>query len=173
MTAEFPGPPPSPSANMPFCVNCGQPVTPTDVFCGHCGARQNAAAPPPPPPPRTSTSGLDTGFTPRQASIFSYTPWLGWIMALIVLATDRFRLEREARFHAFQGLYLFVAYLIADRVLKPTFRSAHLPLNPGGLLEFGIIVLGIYLMIQTAQGQLIRLPLLGDLAEKSVAEQNR
>lgn len=86
---------------------------------------------------------------------------------------DRFRHEHEARFHAFQGLYLFVAYLIADRVLAPFFRALHFPLNPGRLIEVAIVVGGVLMMIHTAQGRLFRTPILAELADKSVAEQNR
>ena len=46
---------------------------------------------------------------------------MGWVAAIIVLAADRFRHDRILRFHAFQGLYLFVAWLIADHVLGPVF----------------------------------------------------
>ena len=154
---------------MTFCVHCGQPVSPSDVFCGHCGSRQSSASSPPPPPPPASSSGI----TSQQAAVFSYTPFVGWLFSIFVLATDQFRAQREVRFHAFQALYLFVAYLIADRVLEPIFRPIRFPVNPGNLVEGAAILTGLYLMYQTSQGVLVRIPFLGELAEKSVAEQNR
>ena len=45
--------------------------------------------------------------------------------SIIVLAADKFRTNRAVRFHAFQGLYLFVAWLIVQQVIAPWFR--HFP----------------------------------------------
>src|ERR1035438_10032324 len=98
---------------MPFCSQCGHEVHPRDVFCAQCGARQ----PVPAVPPRGSD--LLTGISPRTASILCYIPTLGWIAAVIVLATRRFRNDRTVRFHAFQGLYLFAAWLFVQWALKP------------------------------------------------------
>ena len=43
---------------------------------------------------------------------------MGWIAAIIVLASQRFKAMPTVRFHAFQGLYLFVAWLMNDQVLS-------------------------------------------------------
>ena len=64
--------------------------------------------------------GLES-LNPKTASILCYIPWVGWVAAIVVLASDRFRHDRAVRFHAFQGLYLFVAWLIADQVIRPMF----------------------------------------------------
>src|ERR1041385_7864427 len=99
---------------MPFCSQCGNQVGPADSYCGRCGARQPTAAAGPHPGARS----LDS-LNPKTASILCYVPWIGWIAAIVVLASDRFRHDRAVRFHAFQGLYLFVAWLIADQVVRP------------------------------------------------------
>src|SRR5689334_820004 len=98
---------------MPFCSQCGNEVTPADVFCGKCGARQPSSAGMPPPRPVDAFAGL----SPRTASILCYVPGLGWIGSIVVLASEKFRHDRTVRFHAFQGLYLFVAWLLDDWVL--------------------------------------------------------
>jgi len=61
--------------------------------------------------PRRTQDPL-SGISPRTASILCYIPVVGWIASIIVLAADRFRNDHRVRFHAFQGLYLFVAWLI-------------------------------------------------------------
>ena len=61
------------------------------------------------------------GISPRTASLLCYIPILGWIVSIVVLASARFRADSRVRFHAFQGLYLFVAWLIVDWVLGPCF----------------------------------------------------
>jgi uncharacterized membrane protein len=118
-----------------------------------------------------------SGVTPRTASLLCYIPVLGWIFAIIVLASTRFRGDRNVRFNAFQGLYLFVAWLIVDWVVSPFF---YLPLpGPGfhhavpDLLKAVIFLTWIFMLIKTAQDQLFRLPIVGELAEKSVSEQRR
>jgi uncharacterized membrane protein len=147
---------------MPFCCNCGQNVGPADAFCAKCGAAQ---------PHCTPVSDYLHGISPRTASLLCYIPIVGWVVSIVVLASARFRNERRVRFNAFQGLYLFVAWLIADWVLKPVFRVPHMFQIFPGLIEAAIFGAWIWMIIKTAQGEFYKLPILGDLAEKSVAEQ--
>jgi uncharacterized membrane protein len=110
----------------------------------------------------------------RTASILCYIPFFGWIFAIIVLAAERFREDREVRFHAFQGLYLFVAWLLVDQVIQPWFGhwghwgGAGLP---GKILQLGILAAWIIMLIKTSRSEFFSLPIFGDLAEKSVSEQ--
>lgn len=149
---------------MPFCCQCGSGVTNTDLFCAKCGKRQ--AITPPPSPEYFST------LQPRTAAILCYIPFLGWIASIVVLASDRFRTNRTARFHAFQGLYLFVAWLIVDHVLAPLLNfggggGMHL----GSLLRAGMLGVWIFMLIKASQEQVFSLPIIGELAERSIAEQ--
>jgi uncharacterized membrane protein len=154
---------------MPYCSQCGNQVQPADVFCGRCGARQ----PVPAPPPRDE---FLSNVSPRAASLVCYIPVIGWIPAIVVLAAARFRDDRTVRFHAFQGLYLFVAWLIVDWVISPffpflgvgAFRPDRLVV---GLLKAVIFFAWIFMIIKASQDEAYRLPLVGDLAERSVAEQ--
>jgi uncharacterized membrane protein len=106
---------------------------------------------------------------PRTASILCYIPWVGWIAAIVVLASDRFRHQRAVRFHAFQGLYLFVAWLIADQVIRPVFRAIpHVHLY--GIIEAVLIGASIFMMVKAAHEEMYSLPLFGELAQRSMAE---
>lgn len=146
---------------MPYCCQCGNQVSETDVFCARCGTRQPAVS----PPPRAA------GISPRAASVLCYIPFVGWIAAIIVLASERFRSNRAVRFHAFQGLYLFVAWLIVDWVVAPFFRMAPgFHFRPDKILELGILALWIFMIVKTSQEQTFSLPILGELAERSVSE---
>ena len=143
-------------------------MTDEDVFCARCGARQPVAAPPPPAPPPSPTDWLG-GISPRTAAILCYIPVLGWIFAVVVLAANRFRNDRAIRFHAFQGLYLFVAWLIVSEVLSPMLHPfVFVPL--GGLLHALILFLWIFMIIKASQDEVYSLPVIGELAERSVAE---
>jgi len=153
---------------MPFCSKCGNAVGPADHFCGRCGAGQPGAAGSPPgfrPGP-----GADpfSGISARTASILCYVPWCGWIAAIIVLASERFRHDRDIRFHAFQGLYLFVASLMNQWVL----RALPWPLHFGlyGLVQVALLIMAIFMMVKAAHEQVYSLPLFGELAARSVAE---
>lgn len=152
---------------MPFCCNCGKPVRTTDQFCAVCGARQ-AHVPPPP------ADVLDS-ISPRTASLLCYIPVLGWIGSVIVLASSRYRQDRTVRFHAFQGLYLFVAFLILDLFLPQFSRIMPHPGIPANFFlsigKFLLYCTWIFMLIKTSQGLVYRLPVLGELAERSVAEQ--
>jgi uncharacterized membrane protein len=152
---------------MPYCCQCGKKVGARDVYCGSCGARQPASSP--------AVDYLH-GISPRTASLLCYIPILGWLVAIVVLASARFRGDTRVRFHAFQGLYLFVAWLIVDWVLSPLFGFPGFWGQPfhrifPALLKIAIFGAWIFMMIKTAHDEQYKLPILGDLAEKSVSEQ--
>ena len=109
------------------------------------------------------------GINPRTASILCYVPGIGWIASIIVLASDRFRHDRLVRFHGFQGLYLFVAWLLDDQVLRPLLQRL-----PGfhlhSVVQAVLLGMSIFMMVKAAHDEAYALPLFGDLAQKSVAE---
>ena len=156
---------------MPFCTSCGNQVGPADTYCARCGARQAGAgaAPGAPADPLRNVSK-------RTAAMLCYIPLVGWIAAIVVLASPKFQRDRDIRFHAFQGIYLFVVYLLIDWVVAPMF---HLLSGPAGgparaisnLLHLVVFVAWIWMIIKTSQEQMFRLPIVGELAERSVAEQ--
>ncbi|HTW63065.1 MAG TPA: hypothetical protein VME17_00555 [Bryobacteraceae bacterium] len=152
---------------MPYCCQCGHNVGARDIYCAACGSRQPTA-------PSPAADYLH-GVSPRTASLLCYIPILGWIVAIVVLASARFRDNARVRFHAFQGLYLFVAWLIVDWVLGPMVDLAFSgpPFHHGfsSLLKAAIFGLWIFMIIKTSHDETYKLPILGDLAEKSVSEQ--
>lgn len=155
---------------MPFCSQCGAQVGTSDGYCSRCGARQPSAGPSPrgvPPRPRRGDPlGAIDG---RTASILCYIPGVGWIVSIIVLASDRFRGDRAVRFHGFQALYLFVAWLIEQQVVGPLLRESGMrPLH--GVLQAVLLFAAIFMMAKAAQREEFSLPLVGDLAQKSMAE---
>jgi uncharacterized membrane protein len=158
---------------MPFCSQCGNQVREADAFCRRCGAQQPIDAPASPGaaavPPRPQPGDVLAGIPPRTAAILCYIPYMGWIPSIIVLASDRFRHDKTSRFHGFQGLYLFVAYLIEDQVMRHVFSripGAHL----NDLIHLVLIGASIFMMVKASHGEAYALPLFGELAHKSVAE---
>lgn len=150
---------------MPFCSHCGNQVADGDRFCPRCGAAQVAAT-------GSKPSGSDplSGISPRTASILCYIPVVGWIAAIIVLATDRFREIRLVRFNAFQGLYLGVAWVMNDWVLGRMLWFAHDLRVFHGIVSALLLAASIFMMVKAAHEQTYSLPLLGELAERSLSE---
>ena len=135
-----------------------------DSFCGRCGARQ--------PQGKGSPITADplASLRPRSASVLCYVPALGWIAAIIVLASQRVRRDRAVRFHAFQGLYLFVAWLMADWVFRPMMASIVPHLHLASIVQAGLVVMSIFMMVKAAHDEAYALPLFGELAQRSVVE---
>jgi uncharacterized membrane protein len=83
--------------------------------------------------------------------------------------SDRFRQNRMVRFHAYQGLYIFVVWLVGrwalDLWAKLLFDS-RVPL--GSLVELLLLVLWVFMLVKTSSGEQHRLPILGEIAERSL-----
>ncbi len=147
---------------MPFCSQCGNSVSTADKYCARCGAVQPAGA-------GASRSPADPlgGISARTAAILCYIPWIGWIVAIVVLSADRFRRDRAVRFHAFQGLYLFVAWLLNQWVLGSIpWPMRHI--QPDGIISLLLLGAAIFMMVKAAHEEAYSLPLFGELASRSV-----
>ena len=157
---------------MPYCVQCGNAVGNSDQFCGKCGSRQAAGRPATPP-----AADFMHGVSNRNASLLCYIPMVGWVAAIVVLASERFRRETQVRFHAFQGLYLFVAWLMVEWVVSPALYfsdwSAGFPMHRFFTrgLQLLIFAAWVFMIIKVSHDEDYKLPIIGELAERSVSEQ--
>jgi uncharacterized membrane protein len=155
---------------MPFCSQCGSQVSGGDVYCARCGTRQPHAAGGPAQGPRVQPVDAFNALHPRTASVLCYVPGIGWIVSVIVLASTRFRQDQTVRFHAFQGLYLFVAWLIADWVLRPMLEFVPFPhFALYRIVELGLLGMSIFMMLKAGQNEAFALPIFGELAQRSAA----
>ena len=144
---------------MPYCIHCGHEVSTNARFCRKCGKQQ----------PSGAAAPQSSGLSPRGASMLCYVPWLGWIAAIYVLVSDTFRENRTVRFHAFQGLYIFVGWMLAHWALGLWFRlifdSGE---GLGSLIELFLLCVWVFMLIKTSNNERYELPLVGELAEKSL-----
>ena len=155
---------------MPFCTQCGTEVAGSADFCGNCGARQGAGAPPPPPfPPGPAPDPL-AGFSPRTASILCYIPIVGWIAAVIVLASRKFKNDQSVRFHAFQGLYLFAIWLLMDWIGPIVDTGAVHFVRFDHLIRGFLFAVSIFMIIKASHQETYVLPIIGELAKRSATE---
>jgi uncharacterized membrane protein len=152
---------------MPYCTSCGYQVEPQAAFCRNCGAPQL----------RTTTAiphDFLNGVSDRMACMFCYIPVIGIIPAVVCLAAQKFRHNYRVRFNAFQGLYMFVAWLILSSAFPSIFADSwdNAPERAVfGLLRVALIFCWIYMMVKAYHGQDVRLPIVGDLAARSTHEQ--
>ena len=161
---------------MPYCVQCGNQVGAADQFCAKCGSRQ-AQSTGAQPSDGAPYPDFPAGISNRNAALLCYIPIVGWIAAIVVLASDRFRRETQVRFHAFQGLYLFVAWLLVEWVVSPALYitdwgagfELHRLFTRG--LQLLIFAAWIVMLIKVSHDENYRLPIVGELAERSVSEQ--
>src|ERR1035438_4929324 len=145
------------------------PYAPLFRSCGPAQPLDPAAGVPPPPPRPPSPPDPLSGISPRTASILCYIPGMGWIAAIIVLASQRYRQMPAVRFHAFQGLYLFVAWLMNDQVLKWALAPfSHFHLHD--LVSLVLLAMSVFMMVKASHNEAYSLPLFGELAHRSISE---
>src|SRR4051794_23372489 len=89
---------------MPFCASCGSPVEGT--FCAKCGARVDAAVPVSGPMASSTAAG---GMADNVAAALCYV--LGLITGIVFLVLAPYNRNPAIRFHAFQSIFLSVAWI--------------------------------------------------------------
>jgi uncharacterized membrane protein len=150
---------------MAFCSVCGAQIADGTTACAACASR-NAAAPP--VPQATASTG---GMTDNVAGMLAY---ITIIPAIIFLVMEPYNKSRFVRFHAWQNIFLHVAAIVIWIILMVLTVAAsiipiigHLIVMLLGLVVWvGFVVVWIILLMKANQGQMYKLPLIGDLAEK-------
>lgn len=102
-----------------------------------------------------------TGMTQNLAGLLCYLA--GWITGLIFFLIEKE--NRFVRFHAMQSLITFGGLGVLLFILS------FVPIL-GWLVMMGLYVVGfilwVVLMIKAYQGEMFKLPLIGDIAEKNI-----
>ena len=149
---------------MAFCNMCGAQIADGTTTCAACAGRIPAA-------PAATATAPATGMADNVAGMLAY---ITIIPAIIFLVMEPYNRNRFVRFHAWQNIFLHLAWIacwIALAILSMVL--AFIPIL-GHLLMFllwmalglGIFVAWIVLLIKANQGQMYKLPVIGDLAEK-------
>ena len=153
---------------MAFCPNCGTQVAGT--FCQNCGTSMaggaNASGGPTPgyasPQPLAATS---TGMSENVAGALCYLVTV--VTGIIFLLIAPYNQSKFVRFHAFQSIFFFVSYIavwIIVAVLAALTHGIGILLDP--LIGLGFFALWLYLMYAAYNNKRVKLPIIGDLAEK-------
>ena len=158
---------------MAFCSACGTQMADNAAFCPKCGkataqagAAGTAPAPPPPPDSYGTTAGPAMPMAENVAGMLAY---FTIIPAIIFLVLEPYNRSRFIRFHAFQSIFFAVAWTALWIVLN---IIAHIPLFGWltiliwPLVGLAGFVIWIVLLLKANQGQMWKLPVIGDIAEK-------
>jgi uncharacterized membrane protein len=135
---------------MAFCPSCGSTIE--GSYCAKCGI--------PAPGGQPAAAG---GLAQNAACALCYL--FGFITGILFLVLAPYNQNKTVRFHAFQSIFLHVTFIVFWIVLGMIMPfSVSLILSP--LIGLAALVLWILLMWKTYQGQKVKLPVIGDLAEK-------
>ena len=150
---------------MPLsCPRCGIQMPDNTAFCPGCG--WNTAQP---------VLGTTGGIRDNIAAALAY---LTFILAIVFLVVEPFKKNRFIRFHSFQSIFLTLAAVAAGLVLKLVFLVlslipllGHLLLLLISVIVFlGCVILWLVLVVKTLQGEMFRLPLIGELAQRQASK---
>jgi uncharacterized membrane protein len=104
--------------------------------------------------------------TDNVAGMLAYVTF---IPAIIFLVTAPYNQSRFVRFHSFQSIFFCVAVFAIQIALSfltvvPILIFVTAPLHM--LVALGALILWIVLLLKANQGQMFKLPVIGDLAMK-------
>jgi uncharacterized membrane protein len=140
---------------MAFCNMCGAQIADGTTTCAACISKAPAAP-----------AGSGAGMADNVAGMLAY---ITIIPAIIFLVMEPYNKNRFIRFHAFQCLFFAVAWTALWIVLN---IIVHIPflgwltilLWP--LVGLAGFIIWVILLLKANQGQMWKLPVIGDLAEK-------
>jgi uncharacterized membrane protein len=163
---------------MAFCTNCGAEVD--GRYCAKCGApaplspgAPSSAEPPPTyPSAGTTPTAQAGGLEENLASALCYV--LGIFTGVLFLVLAPYNQNRVIRFHAFQSIFLniawiviFVALSIVSTILLPIpILGAILGVVLHLALGLGVFIIWLMLMYKAYNRERWVLPVIGPLAEK-------
>ena len=102
----------------------------------------------------------DTGIKPNIAALLAYL--LGFVTGLIFLLIEKN--NKFVRFHAMQSIIVFGAIFVAQWTIS---FVPGIGVLMSGLLSLAAVVLWVMLMVKAFQGEMFKLPWVGNLAEKN------
>ena len=138
---------------MPFCPTCGTQIA-EGATCPKCAGASAGSA--------TACAGL----TDNVAGALAYVTI---IPAIVFLILEPYNRKRFIRFHSFQCIFFAVAWTALWIILA---FIGHIPFLGWGtvllwpLISLAGFILWLIMVLKAYQGQMFKLPVIGDMAEK-------
>lgn len=142
-----------------FCASCGAQMDESAGFCPACGkpvGKANASGVAVASAPATGTGGL----TDNVAGMLAYVTI---IPAIVFLVLQPYNKRMFVRFHSFQCIFFALALLIVHVAL---WFVPFVGWAISMLVSLGAFILWIVLLLKAYQGEMFKLPVIGDMAEK-------
>jgi uncharacterized membrane protein len=129
-----------------FCAACGSAVAETTLFPGPT----------------------------RKDGLLGALAYLTFLPALVLLLVEPHKRNRFIRFHSFQSIFLTIAAVAAGAALRLVFVALSVIPVLGHfvmliivmLASLGCPILWVVLLVKALQGEVFKLPYVGDLAQK-------
>jgi uncharacterized membrane protein len=143
---------------MAFCTVCGAQTPDGSTVCPACSRSGT--------PPARSAQAAAGGLTDNVAGMLAYVTI---IPAIIFLIVEPYNRSRFVRFHAFQSIFFAIAWTALWIALS---FVAHIPflgwltILIWPLVGLAGLVIWLVLLLKANQGQMWKLPVIGDMAEK-------
>ena len=148
---------------MAFCPSCGTQIA-DGTTCPKCAGATATA-------PSAGATAAGGGLTDNVAGMLAYVTI---IPAILFLVMEPYNKSRFVRFHAFQNIFLhvaafviWIALFIVSAILVFIPILGHLVASILWLVfGLGLLIVWIVLLLKANQGQMFKLPVIGDMAEK-------
>jgi uncharacterized membrane protein len=145
---------------MAFCSACGAQIPEGAAGCPNCSRSSASGA------GQVATGG---GLTDNVAGMLAY---ITIIPAILFLVLEPYNKSRFVRFHCFQMIFFCVAIValwvgLTIMGFVPGLIFITFPLH--FLVWLASFIVWIILLIKANQGQMYKLPVIGDLAEKQAS----
>jgi uncharacterized membrane protein len=142
-----------------FCPSCGAQIA-DGASCQKCAAN----------PGQSAGAGSGAGLEDNVAGALAYVTI---IPAIVFLVMEPFNKKRFIRFHAFQCIFFAVAWTVLWICLSIV---AHIPFLGWAtfiiwpLVSLVGFVIWLILVLKAYQGQMFKLPIIGDMAEQQAGK---
>jgi len=145
---------------MAFCSVCGTQVADGTTLCpAHASGSPGGA----------TLSAQSTGMSDNVAGMLAYVTIIPAIVFLLVAPYNR---NKFIRFHSFQSIFFTVAWIalsIALSILASIPVLGWLTLLIWPVIGLAGLAIWVILLIKANQGQMWKLPMIGDMAEKQAS----
>jgi uncharacterized membrane protein len=143
---------------MAFCSSCGTQIPAEATVCPACNRSTTPVA-------RTNHTSVG-GLSDNVAGALAYVTIIPAIMFLVL---EPYNKNRFIRFHSFQCIFFAVAWIalwIALNIIAHIPLLGWLTIMIWPLIGLAGFVIWIVLVLKAYQGQMFKLPVIGDMAEK-------